>query len=194
MRTLPLLACLGLISGTAMAASAPAVFRITCGTHLRVRLGQTLDTRHVHSGAPFLATLDRAVVEDGRVVIPGGTPFEGVVVESKRSGRFRGRAVLEVTLRSFRLNGRTYAVATVPDARVSGSHKGRNLVLIGGGAVTGAGIGAIAGGGAGALIGAGAGAAAGATAEFITGRKHVRLPVETVLVFRLRGPIELRRV
>jgi hypothetical protein len=99
-----------------------------------------------------------------------------------------------VTLRSFRLHGVTYAVATHSDSRVSGSHKKRNLALIGGGTATGAGIGAIAGGGAGALIGAGAGAAAGATTEFITGKKNVRLPVETEMVFRLRAPLQLRRV
>ena len=51
-----------------------------------------------------------------RVVVPRGTPFEGVVVESKSSGRFRGRALLEVTLRSFRMHGTTYRIATAPDA------------------------------------------------------------------------------
>ena len=177
---------------TSAAAAEPAPFRIPAGAHLQVRLDQTLDTRHVHTGTPFLATLDRPVVEGGRVVIPRGTTFEGVVVESKHSGRFRGRAALEVTLRSFRLNGVRYTVVTSANGRVSGSHKGRNTVLIGGGAVTGASIGAFAGG-AGALVGAGAGAAAGATVEFITGRKNVKLPVESRLVFRLRTPIELRR-
>jgi hypothetical protein len=167
---------------------------IPAGTRVRVRLAQALDTRYVRSGSGFTATLDEPIVEGNRVLVPKGTPFHGVVTESKKSGRFKGRAVLQVTLRSFRLHGVTYAVATASDSRASGSHKKRNLALIGGGTATGAGIGAIAGGGPGALIGAGAGAAAGATTEFITGKKNVRLPVETEMVFRLRAPLQLRRV
>jgi hypothetical protein len=162
---------------------------IPVGTHIRVRLAQTLDTRYDRRGSGFTATLDEPIVVGGRVVVPKGTPFEGAVLASKKSGRFRGRAFLEVTLRSFTLNGARYRVATAPDTRVSRSHKKRNLVLLGGGSAGGAGIGAIAGGGAGALIGAGAGAAAGAATEFFTGKKNVRLPVETELVFRLRAPL-----
>ncbi len=170
------------------------VFVIPAGTRVRVRLAQTLDTKSVRSGSGFAATLDEPIVEGNRVLVPKGTPFHGVVTESKKSGRLEGRAVLQVALRSFRLDGVTYAVTTGSDSRVSGSHKKRNLALIGGGTATGAGIGAIAGGGPGALIGAGAGAAAGATTEFITGKKNVRLPVETEMVFRLRAPLQLRRV
>ena len=173
--------------------SAPE-FVIPAGTRVRVRLAQTLDTKYVRAGSGFAATLDEPIVEGNHVLVPKGTPFHGVVTESKKSGRFKGRAILQVTLRSFRLHGVTYAVATASDSRVSGSHKKRNLALIGGGSATGAGIGAIAGGGPGALIGAGAGAAAGATTEFITGKKNVRLPVETEMVFRLRAPLQLRRV
>jgi hypothetical protein len=172
---------------------APA-FVIPAGTRVRVRLAQTLDTKYIRAGSGFAATLNEPIVEGNRVLVPKGTPFQGVVTESKKSGRFKGRAVLQVTLRSFRLHGVTYAVATRSDSRISGSHKKRNLAVIGGGGATGAGIGAIAGGGAGALIGAGAGAAAGATTEFITGKKNVRLPVETEMVFRLRAPLQLRRV
>lgn len=166
---------------------------IPAGTRIRVRMAQTLDTKYSPAGTPFAATLDDAIVVGNTVVVPRGTPFEGTVVESKSSGRFRGRALLEVTLRSFRLHGATYRIATAPDARVSGSHKKRNLAFMGGGPAAGAGIGALAGGGAGALIGAGAGAVAGTTTAFITGKKNVKLPVETPLIFSLRSSVQLRR-
>jgi hypothetical protein len=166
---------------------------IPAGTRIRVRLAQTLDTKRTPPGAPFAATLDDPIVVGSQVVVPRGTPFEGVVVESKSSGRFRGRAMLEVTLRSFRMHGATYRIATAPDARVSGNHRKRNLALMGGGPSAGAGIGALAGGGAGALIGAGIGAAAGTTTAFITGKKNVTLPVETPLIFSLRSGVPLRR-
>jgi hypothetical protein len=166
---------------------------IPAHTRIRVRLAQTLDTRFTRPGGAFAATLDEEIVVGDRVVVPKGTPFRGAVVASKRSGRLRGRALLEITLRSFRLDGVTYHLATAPDSRVSGSHKKRNLALMGGGPAAGAGIGALAGGGAGALIGAGVGAAAGTTTAFVTGRKNVKLPVETPMVFALRSSVTVRR-
>jgi hypothetical protein len=179
--------------GPAVEHAANPDFVIPAGTRIRVRLAQTLDTKFARPGSTFGATLDDPIVIGDRVVVPRGTPFSGVIVASKRSGRFRGRARLELTLRSFRMEGVTYQVATAPDSRVSGSHKKRNLAFMGGGPAAGAGIGALAGGGAGALIGAGAGAVAGTTTAFITGRKNVKLPVETPMVFSLRSSLTVRR-
>jgi hypothetical protein len=75
---------------------------------------------------------------------------------------------------------------------VSGSHKRRNIAIIGGATVTGATIGAVAGGGVGAAVGAAAGAGAGTVGAFITGRKNVVLPVETELFFSLHGSVTVR--
>jgi hypothetical protein len=166
---------------------------IPAGTRIRVRLAQTLDTRKTRPGQSFGATLDTPIMERGRVLVPRGTPFEGSVLEAKNSGRFKGRAVMQIRLNSFRLHGATYHIATAPDTAVSGNHKKRNLVFMGGGPAAGAGIGALAGGGAGALIGGGIGAAAGATTAFITGKKHVRLPVETPMTFSLRSNVQVAR-
>jgi hypothetical protein len=99
--------------------------------------------------------------------------------------------MLELALESFELRGATYRIATAVSYRTSGAHKKRNLALIGGGSGFGAAVGAVAGGGAGALIGAGAGAAAGTTGALVTGRKNVRLPAETPLVFSLRSDVSL---
>jgi len=144
--------------------AAPQTFLIPAGTDVRVRLDRTLGTKYDRAGHAFQATLDSPIAVDGRVVVPVGTPFDGRVVVAKRSGRLKGRAVMELALVSFQLNGATYPIETGPKTRVSGSHKKRNLALIGGGGGVGAAIGAIAHGGAGALIGGGAGVAAGATA------------------------------
>ncbi len=104
----------------------------------------------------------------------------------------RGRAYLGITLDSFHLRGETYRIATGADVRSSRSHKKRNLAIIGGGSGAGAAIGAVAGGGVGALIGAGAGAVAGTTGAFITGKRNVKLRVETPLVFSLRTTVTVR--
>jgi hypothetical protein len=174
----------------ARASTNPDVF-IPAGTRIRVRLGQSLDTRRSRAGERFVAYLDAPVVEGNRVILPRGTAFEGRVIEARPSGRLKGRAYLGVRLDSFRHHGRTYAIATAADIRASSSHKRRNIAIIGGGAGTGATVGAIAGGGLGAAVGAGAGAVVGTTSAFITGKKNVRLPVETPLVFSLRGGVDV---
>jgi hypothetical protein len=155
-------------------------------------LGRSLDTKYSHPGERFKAYLDDPLTSGDRVVAPKGTVFEGHVIEAKRSGRLRGRAFLAITLDSFHFHGATYPIATGADVRSSKSHKKRNLAMIGGGSGTGAAIGAVAGGGVGALIGAGAGAATGTTGAFITGRKNVKLPVETPLVFSLHAAVSVR--
>jgi hypothetical protein len=169
---------------------APSI-AIPAGTPIQVRLEQTIDTKRNRSGDRFEATLISPIRVNGNLLVPRSTTFEGHVTEAKSSGRFKGRAELGVELDSFRLNGVVYQVVTAPDTRVSGRHRKRNWILMGGGSGLGAALGAVAGGGAGALIGAGAGAGAGAVGAFFTGRKNVSLPVETPLTFRLRTNVAL---
>ena len=159
------------------------------GTSVRVRLAQTIDTKRNRAGDGFSANLDEPLVVGHRVAVPRGTPFEGHVVTSAESGRFKGRAALALRLDSFTLRGVTYDVNTNRPSRVSRSHTKHNWLWIGGGSGGGAAIGAIAGGGAGALIGAGAGAAAGTVGAAFTGKRHVVLPVESPVTFALQAPV-----
>jgi hypothetical protein len=159
------------------------------GTTVRIRLAQTIDTKRNRAGDRFSATLDEPLVVGDQVAVPRGTPFEGHVVTSAESGRFKGRAALALRLDSFSLRGVTYDVNTNRPTRVSRSHKKRNWLWIGGGSGGGAAIGAVAGGGAGALIGAGAGAAAGTVGAAFTGKRHVTLPVESPVTFALQAPV-----
>jgi len=162
---------------------------LTPGTTVRVRLAQTIDTKRNRAGDRFSATLDEPLVVGDRVAVPRGTPFEGHVVTSNESGRFKGRAALALRLDSFSLKGVQYDVSTNRPTRVSRGHKKRNWLWIGGGSGGGAAIGAVAGGGAGALIGAGAGAAAGTVGAAFTGKRHVTLPVESPVTFALQAPV-----
>jgi hypothetical protein len=166
---------------------------IPSGTIVHVRLLDTLDTKRNRAGDRFTATLDEPLVSGDRVIVPKGTAFQGHIVQARRSGRFKGRAAMALSLDSFALNGATYGLDTNRSARASAGHKKRNWLWIGGGSGGGAAIGAIAGGGAGALIGAGAGAAAGTAGAAITGKRDVTIPVETRLAFTLRSPVDLRR-
>ena len=178
------------------AATAPALaplagIVIPRGTFLRVRVDEALSTRRNFRGDRFTATLTEPVIVDGRHVLPSGTRLTGHVLVSKPSGRLKGRAFLELELDSFERDGHRYSITTAAATRVSGRHRKRNILAIGGGAGSGAAIGAIAGGGIGAAVGAGAGAAVGTVAAAITGRKQVTIPAESVIRFRLGEPVRV---
>jgi hypothetical protein len=155
-----------------------------------VRLDEAIDTRRNRAGDRFTATLYEPLVSGDRVVVPKGTRFSGHVTEAKSSGRFRGRAVLGLSLDSMDLNGRTFEINSAA-SRVSRGHKKRNWAWIGGTSGGGALIGAAAGGGPAALIGAGAGAAAGTVGAAFTGKRQIDLPVESRVTFILRSGVNI---
>lgn len=179
-------------SSVAPVAPEPAPITLPAGTRIRVRLLSALDTERNRAGDQFTASLDEPLVVGDRVVVPRGTTFYGHVTESKPSGRFKGRAVLALKLDSFDLDGQTDEVSSTTASRASRGHKKHELLWIGGGSGGGAMIGAIAGGGAGALIGGAAGAAAGTVGSAITGKREIRLPVETTVTFTLESPVALK--
>jgi hypothetical protein len=175
---------------TATTAPRPT-FTLPAGTRVPVRLLETIDTERNRAGDRFTATLDEPLVSGDRVMIPKGAAFTGHVTKAHRSGRFKGRAVLALSLDSFQLNNQTYQVRTTSPARVSSGHKKHNWLWIGGGSGGGAAIGAAAGGGVGALIGAGAGAAGGTVGAAFTGKRDVRMPVESRVTFTLQSQVEI---
>jgi len=165
---------------------------LPAGSQIPIRLGQSLDTKRDRPGTPFIAHVAEPVRHNGEVILQRGAVVRGHVVESKASGRLKGRAVMSLRLDSVQAHGKIYSVATFDPKYVSKGHKKRNLVVIGGGAGTGAAIGGIAGGGMGALIGAGAGAVAGTVGELITGKRNLHLAAETRLTFALQRPLTVR--
>ncbi len=150
-----------------------------------MRLNQSISTKQSRPGDHFDGVVENPIEVDGRIAIHKGAVVHGVVREAKPSGRFKGRAEIMLSLESVDSNGEHIPIRTVAAVRKSGSHKKRDLAMVGGGAGTGALIGAAAGGGVGAAVGAGVGATAGFTGAVITGKKQLRIPAETVVTFRL---------
>jgi hypothetical protein len=185
-----LLAALTVSAATLRDTSDPVTLPVRTAIH--VTLDQALSTRQSNSGDHFEATVSEPVVVDGKTVIPQGAHAEGLVVESRESGRLRGRARLQLTLQTVAVNGQSYDVRTISHPRIGRDHKKRNWEWIGGGAAGGAVIGALAGGGTGALIGGPVGAGAGVTAAIITGKKDIKLRAETPLKFELSEPVTIK--
>ena len=158
-----------------------------------VVLDQTISSKTSRSGDRFSATVESPIEVEGKVAIPKGARAEGVVNEAKAAGRFKGGAVLSLTLTSVEVNGKNHEIQT-SGATMSSKGKGkRTAAMVGGGAAGGAAIGAVAGGGKGAAIGALIGAAAGTGGAGLTGNRDITLAAETTLDFKLLQPVTIRQ-
>ena len=127
-------------------------------------------------------------------MIPSGSNAQIVIRSATKGGRFRGASDLVLDLASVSIDGRQYGLSTADLVEKGRSGIGVNRrtgEFAGGGAAVGAIIGAIAGGGKGAAIGAGSGAGAGTLTEVLT-KGTIKVPVETVLTFKLDQPLAVR--
>ena len=179
-------------SASKEAAPRPRPIVVPADTPISVVLDETVGSKISTSGQTFAATVETPVEVSGQVVIPKGARASGIVKDAKAAGRFKGGAVLELTLTSVRLDDKNFEIQTsTPLLTTKGKGK-RTAAMVGGGAGGGAAIGAVAGGGKGAAIGALIGAAAGTGGAGLTGNRDITLPVETRLTFKLLQPLEIR--
>jgi hypothetical protein len=138
------------------------------------------------------ASLAEPVTVDANVVLPIGTKVRGTIVTAQSAGKFKGNALLQLTLDSVSVNGTRYSIQT-SEFEDAGKGRGKRTAIgAGGGAAFGAIIGAVAGGGKGAAIGALAGGGAGTAAAGFTGKKDIVLPAETRLHFKLVQPVSIQ--
>jgi hypothetical protein len=164
------------------------------GTLLNVRTSEPLDARRVQAGTIFQATLANDVFQSGALVIPRGAVLTGQVTGVRKPGDLVGKSGMQLQITSLSLGGQTYALST--DVWTSeGPGKGAfSTANTAGGAAFGATLGAIFGGGPGAAIGAVAGGATGLAASAATRGPKVIIPSESVLNFRLAGPVTVNPV
>lgn len=153
------------------------------GMEVKVRLLEELDTSKAKAGQLFSATVAEPVVSGKRTILSRGTAVQGRVTDVIRSGRLHQPGSFTLVLTNV-IGTRSSNVFQSQSLQVDGkSHAVRNVALIGGGAAAGAVLGGVADGKKGAVIGAGVGAAAGTATAYLTGKKELVLPVETLLVF-----------
>jgi hypothetical protein len=173
-------------------APAPRPLIVPAETVIAVNLDQAVGSKISTPGQAFSATVSAPVSVDGRLAIPKGARAAGIVKDAKPAGRFKGGAVLSLTLTSVTVKNETYDIQTSTPSQTSTGKGKRTAGLVGGGAGGGALIGGLAGGGKGALIGGLVGAAAGTGGAALTGNREITLPAETLLNFKLAQSLEIR--
>jgi hypothetical protein len=172
---------------------APAPIRIPAGTSLVIRINQHISVKSSRPGDRFSGEIEEPIVGPGRfLLIPRGTPVEGVVEASHRRGHFKGRSILELRLTSLSLRGVRYPIDTDDLTRTKKGKGKRSAAFIGGGAGAGMLIGGIASGGVGLLVGGLAGAGGGALAGGLTGNRDIEIPAESIVRFHLADPLVLQ--
>lgn len=172
-------------------------YELPVGTQVSVRTEETIDSGKAVEGQTFAAEVTQTVRdESGATVIPRGANAQIIITSASQGGRFTKASDLSLDLKSVAIEGRQYRLSTVDIQQKGKAGLGANkrtAQYSGGGAALGAIIGAIAGGGKGAGIGAGAGAGAGAITQVVTKGGSIKVPVETVLTFRLDKPLRVVR-
>jgi len=162
------------------------------GSRLEVRLGETIDVKHVVSGDRFTGSLVAPVVVGNIVAVPAGSAATGEVLVAHRRGMFKGRSMMALTLTQLEVNGTQYHIDTSNLARTKKGKGRRSAAFIGGGAGMGMLIGGVATGGVGLLVGGLAGGGAGALGAAFTGNRDLSIPAESVVTFRLQDPLTLQ--
>jgi len=161
------------------------------GTELTLVLETPLSSVASQVGDRVTARVERAVGEDGRVRLPGGTVLTGKVVESVRAGKVKGRARLGVDFDRIKVRGRSYALDTSVLRVEAGDSRKRDAKVVGGGAAAGAVVGAVLGGKKGAGKGALLGAGTGAGVVLATRGDEVEMPAGSRWKVRVGSPLQL---
>jgi hypothetical protein len=167
---------------------------IPTGTAIVIRTEEKIDSENASSGQRFSAEVVDAVDDlAGGVAIPAHSKAKLLIVSE--SGGGAGSPYVYLDLDTVNISGKMHRVFTSElkesNDRGFGKNK-RTAEFLGGGAALGGLFGAILGGGQGAAIGAASGAGGGFFGQLFTRGKQVKVPVETVLHFRLERPLVLQ--
>ena len=171
----------------------PVNVTIPAGSELAIRIDRSISVKTSHAGDTFTGEVQAPVMaSDGSTVIPKGADVNGVVAESHRGGRFKGRSTLELRLTSLVVNGTTYPLETADLARSKKGKGRRSTAMIGGGAGLGMLVGGVASGGVGLLVGGLVGGGAGTAAAGLTDNRALDIPAESVVQFKLADDLVIQ--
>lgn len=163
---------------------------IQSGTRISVALASNISSKDAKVGDAWHGTVTETVTTQGGT-IPAGSDVQGVVTGVLAAER-GSRAMLDLGVRSIRVNGRNESITASSEQVIAGSPRARNLGAIAGGAAAGALIGKAVGDGKNAAVGGIIGGAA--AAGVVAGSKgyQVVLPNGTVMDFTVSQTVAMR--
>jgi hypothetical protein len=162
------------------------------GTVVHVRMIDSIDSDVNRTGQVFRGSLDSPVRINNETILPRGSTAFVKLVEARSAGRVKGRSELSLQLDHIAVGNHSYLVHS-DIVNFRGKSQGKRTAKSAGiGAVVGGGLGALFGGGKGAAIGAGLGAGAGAATKAVPGGEQIRIDSESLVQFRLTGPVHVR--
>jgi hypothetical protein len=161
------------------------------GTELKLRLETALSSETSREGDPVTARVENASDEEGRVALPGGTVLKGRVVEVRRAGRVKGRAMVSVDFDRIVVRGRTRELQASPISVEAPDDHGKDAKIVGGSAAAGAILGAIKDGKEGFAKGAIIGGAAGTGAVLLTRGRDIEIPAGSRWTVKLKDTVRL---
>lgn len=187
-----LIAAAGL-AATRMIPGASAANEIPPGTHVLLRMVNSITTRTAQHGDYVYMRTASPITVEGRIAVPPNSYVQGVVVHCKRAGRIKGKAQLGIRLETLTLpRGKVLKFAPLVDSLDSGGtgqevdkeeniikqapDHGKDAARIAILAGSGASVGAIADRSwRGAGIGSGVGAGVGIASVLLTRGREVEL-------------------
>lgn len=157
--------------------------RVRAGTPIDVRIDTRLSTADNTAGDLWSGVVIRDVISPNgrRVLIPAGTPVEGVVTVSEH-GRSGVKGRMDLAVRSISMNGDVRRLNAATEPIVDGSKQAKKIGAIVGGAAVGGLLGHAIGGDKGGILGGLLGGAAGYGATRHAGRT-MTLKSGTVVTF-----------
>lgn len=122
-----------------------ATVTLPSGSAIDVTLNTALTSKDANVGDAWSGTVRNTAFLDGRTLVPAGSAVSGTVtsVQPAQKGE---RAMLDLGLNSFTVDGRDYRVRGSMESVVAGSTRARNLGAIAGSAAAGALVGQAVGG------------------------------------------------
>lgn len=180
--------------------AAPAPRSLAAGTVLTLVASDSISNRTHAPGDPVSATSSADVVDaQGRVVIPAGAHFEGVIAAIQEAKNPGDRGTMSLAFTRVTFGGKTFAIDATSDSLAT-ERQGRGVT---GGDAAKVGVGAAAGavlGGIltkdtkGAIVGGVVGAAAGAGVAGATKDADVLLPAGGLVRIVLSAPMVLQPI
>lgn len=161
---------------------------VPVGTEIDVRLQNTLNSGTAQVEDRFEGTTLTDTSIDGRVAIPAGSVFRGVITAVEPGTRTNRTSKMTVSFDQVTIDGRSYPIRGTVTQAIEGEgirgEAGRTAAGAGVGAIIGGILGGFKGALAGILIGGGGTIAA-------TEGKEVELPQGSVLRVRMDAPVQI---